>query len=170
VDTLSAGQSLGADQQLTSNNGQYVVTMQADGNLVLSESGNPIWATGTNGSGAVRAEMQNDGNLVLYTDSNSPAWASGTDGNANARLVMQDDRNLVLYTADNRPVWSSGTTVASAEQAPAGQSYTVASGDTLWGIAEKFYGDGSQYEKIAAANGISNPDALQVGQQLTIPA
>jgi nucleoid-associated protein YgaU len=45
----------------------------------------------------------------------------------------------------------------------------VVSGDTLWAIAERFYGDGSQYPKIASANGIANPDLIMVGQQLTIP-
>ncbi len=30
--------------------------------------------------------------------------------------------------------------------------YTVKSGDTLWGISEKFYGDGSKYTRIFEAN------------------
>lgn len=30
--------------------------------------------------------------------------------------------------------------------------YTVKSGDTLWGISEKFYGDGSKYMQIFEAN------------------
>jgi len=40
----------------------------------------------------------------------------------------------------------------------------------LWAIAERFYGDGSQYPKIASANGIANPDLIMVGQELTIPS
>ncbi|HZS21899.1 MAG TPA: LysM peptidoglycan-binding domain-containing protein, partial [Pseudonocardiaceae bacterium] len=58
---------------------------------------------------------------------------------------------------------------AAPPQAPAKRIYTVVSGDTLWAIAERFYGDGSQYPKIASANGIANPDLIMVGQQLTIP-
>ncbi|MDJ0112165.1 LysM peptidoglycan-binding domain-containing protein, partial [Rhodococcus erythropolis] len=53
---------------------------------------------------------------------------------------------------------------------PAAQSYTVESGDTLWAIAERFYGDGNQYQRIADANGIPNPDLINAGQVLTIPA
>ena len=34
----------------------------------------------------------------------------------------------------------------------AGGSHTVVSGDTLWGIAKKYYGTGAQYTKIYGAN------------------
>ena len=47
--------------------------------------------------------------------------------------------------------------------------YTVVKGDTLWAIAKKYYGNGSQYPKIAKANNISNPDIIHVGQKLLIP-
>jgi putative chitinase len=49
--------------------------------------------------------------------------------------------------------------------APA-QGYTVQPGDTLSGIAARH---GSTVDAIARANGISNPDFIQVGQQLSIP-
>jgi nucleoid-associated protein YgaU len=52
---------------------------------------------------------------------------------------------------------------------PAPRTYTVVSGDTLWAISERFYGDGSQYQRIADASGISNPDLIHPGQVLTIP-
>ena len=50
------------------------------------------------------------------------------------------------------------------------QPYTIASGDNLSKISEKFYGHAGKYEEIAKANGISNPDHIQVGQQINIPA
>jgi nucleoid-associated protein YgaU len=55
---------------------------------------------------------------------------------------------------------------------PAEQSYTVADGDTLWAIAERHYGDGSQYTRIFEANRdqLDNPDVIQPGQVLRIPA
>jgi nucleoid-associated protein YgaU len=55
---------------------------------------------------------------------------------------------------------------------PAEQSYTVADGDTLWAIAERHYGDGSQYTRIFEANRdqLDNPDVIQAGQVLRIPA
>lgn len=49
--------------------------------------------------------------------------------------------------------------------------YTVKSGDTLSHIALHYYGSAgrSSYMKIAEANGISDPNKIQVGQKLKIP-
>lgn len=46
-----------------------------------------------------------------------------------------------------------------------GATYTVQSGDTLSGIAAKF---GTTYQKIAADNGIANPNIIHPGQVLRI--
>ncbi|OBF30453.1 LysM peptidoglycan-binding domain-containing protein [Mycobacterium sp. ACS4331] len=53
--------------------------------------------------------------------------------------------------------------------APPPQTYVVKSGDTLWDIAQRFYGDPNRYRLIAAANHLSNPHAITPGQKLTIP-
>ncbi len=47
--------------------------------------------------------------------------------------------------------------------------HTVQNGDLLFDIAQAYYGDGNQWQKIADTNGIT-PESLYVGQQLTIPA
>ena len=56
--------------------------MQADGNLVLYNHGNPLWATTTSGAGN-HATMQSDGNLVVYNGA-TPLWQSGTGGQCGA--------------------------------------------------------------------------------------
>lgn len=62
------------------------------------------------------------------------------------------------------------------EPAPApvnpGNTYTVKSGDCLWRIAQNIYGNGARWRVIFDANKaiLSNPDSLQIGQVLTIPA
>ncbi|MCE4265133.1 LysM peptidoglycan-binding domain-containing protein [Rhodococcus globerulus] len=186
VSTLQSGQSLAIGQELKSDNGSYALTLQEDGNLVLSEDGRAVWAAGTNGSGANRADVQADGNFVLYKDGDA-VWASQTSGNEGVSLSVQNDRNVVLSAGD-RILWSTDTAVAApapeptpepapaapepepAPAAPAAQTYTVEGGDTLWAIAERFYGDGNQYQRIADANGIANPDLINAGQVLTIPA
>ncbi len=191
TDTLSAGQKLVRGESLTSSNGAYTLTLQENGNLVLAARGQALWATGTDGQDVVRAELQPDGNFVVYT-ADKPVWHSNTQGKKNVRLVLQDDRNLVLYSGDG-PAWSTKTETdappppaPAAEEAeaapeavaepvaeetpePAVRTYTVESGDTLWAIAERFYGDGSKYQVIADASGIPNPDLIQPGQVLTIP-
>ena len=48
-------------------------------------------------------------------------------------------------------------------------TYTVVSGDTLWSICQRFYGDGSLAYKLATANGIKNPNLIHPGQVLTLP-
>jgi nucleoid-associated protein YgaU len=191
-DTLTEGQKLVKGESLTSSNGAYTLTLQDDGNLVLAARGHAIWASGTNGEDVVRAEVQSDGNFVLYA-ADKPVWHTDTKGKKNVRLVLQDDRNLVLYSADGS-AWSTKTetdappppepeaaapaaaeeppveeAAASEPQAEAARTYTVESGDTLWAISERFYGDGNKYQIIADASGIANPDLIQPGQVLTIP-
>lgn len=48
------------------------------------------------------------------------------------------------------------------------QTHTVKSGDTLYNIAKKYYGDGSRYMEIAEKNGIANPDLILDGQELKL--
>lgn len=65
-----------------------------------------------------------------------------------------------------------GATTARDSQTGAAstKTYTVQSGDCLWNLAEKYYGDGTQYKKLAAANPeITNPNLIYPGQVLTIP-
>lgn len=48
--------------------------------------------------------------------------------------------------------------------------YIVQSGDSLWSIATKFYGDGLQNKKILDANrNIKDDGRIYVGQKLNIP-
>src|SRR6476469_6227947 len=47
--------------------------------------------------------------------------------------------------------------------------YKVKAGDTLWALAERYYGDGRKYPKLARLNKIKNPDHIEIGQTLTMP-
>lgn len=68
-----------------------------------------------------------------------------------------------------RTVTTNNTAAASK---PSGQNYTVRSGDCLWNIAKRFFGNGSQYTKIYNANRdkIKNPNLIYPNQVLWIPA
>ncbi|WP_318209549.1 MULTISPECIES: LysM peptidoglycan-binding domain-containing protein [unclassified Streptomyces] len=181
-DTLYPGDEIGLGQSL--QGGAYTLTLQSDGNLVLSEPSGLVWAADTHEQGVQRAVLQHDGNFVLYS-SDGPVWATDTDGSDADRLVVQADRNVVLYAVDGTALWSSDTytdSPVSAEEpdafpsaeeesvfVPEPRTYTVEPGDTLWAIAERFYGDGNRYHDIAAASGIDDPDLVDAGQVLTIP-
>jgi nucleoid-associated protein YgaU len=52
---------------------------------------------------------------------------------------------------------------------PMGGKYQIQDGDTLWGLAQWFYGDGRLNRVLAEINYLSNPDYLVVGQELEIP-
>lgn len=64
-----------------------------------------------------------------------------------------------------------GAAVGGAGSA-GGETYTVKSGDNLSRISKQYYGDANEHMRIFYANRdkLNDPDKIQVGQQLTIPA
>jgi nucleoid-associated protein YgaU len=58
------------------------------------------------------------------------------------------------------------------KQAGSVQMYKVKAGDTLSKISKQFYGSPNEYMKIFEANKdqLKDPDKIQVGQELKIPA
>jgi LysM repeat protein len=56
--------------------------------------------------------------------------------------------------------------------APAEQKYTVVAGDSLSKISKHFYGDPNHYMRIFEANRdqLDDPNTIQIGQELVIPA
>jgi nucleoid-associated protein YgaU len=51
------------------------------------------------------------------------------------------------------------------------QRHEVQKGETLWKIAEQYYGDGNLYPKIFEANRdtLKDPNLIKIGQRLRIP-
>ncbi len=60
---------------------------------------------------------------------------------------------------------------SGSDQWDATQFHEVKKGDTLWKIAEHYYGDGSLFKQIFEANRdiLKDPNLIQVGQKLRIP-
>ena len=57
-----------------------------------------------------------------------------------------------------------------ASTAQKSKTHIVKRGDTLWGLAKKYYGNGSLYPKIVSANPkIKNPNLIIDGWELVIP-
>src|SRR5215216_4697133 len=110
MNVLKGGDRLAVGQDLRSSNGAYQLVMQGDGNLVgyPANGGPAFWATDTWNRPVldrpIRADMQTDGNFVLYDALNRPVWATGTENNPGAYVTLQDDLNIVIYAADGRPL------------------------------------------------------------------
>lgn len=75
---------------------------------------------------------------------------------------------LTRLPTPTEPVTTQSPTPTSTKL-PQLATYQVEAGDTLWDIAQRFYGDGTKWRLIANANGIDNPRRLQVGTVLIIP-
>src|ERR1700744_6403159 len=168
----SRGQAIWA----TGTDGQGVVRaeVQPDGNFVVPAADKPVWHSNTEGKKDVRLVLQDDRNLVLYSG-NGAAWSTKTETDAPPPPAPEAAPEPAAEEAS--PEAAAGEAVAEPvaeagpepEPEPAVRTYTVESGDSLWAIAERFYGDGSKYQVIADASGIPNPDLIQPGQVLTIP-
>src|SRR5208283_4136440 len=81
---LRAGSTLASGSWLESRNGIYRLTMQPNGNPVISGEGVVIWETDTGGHPGADALMQGDGNFVVY-QKRLPLWDSGTNGPGDAK-------------------------------------------------------------------------------------
>jgi LysM repeat protein len=158
----------------TGTNGQKVVRaeVQKDGNFVLYTADDAVWASQTKGAKDVRLILQDDRNLVLYGFDGS-AWSSEThtdDVPAPPPPVESELEVLPAAVEETAPAEvPAPPPPPPTPPPPAPRTYTVVSGDTLWAIAERFYGDGNKYPQIAEASGISNPDLIHPGQVVTIP-
>lgn len=95
------------------------------------------------------------------------------EGNTSDKVARRsyylNDSYIVGY---GRPAYDAEPGNANAgSQTPSGGTtseviYTVVAGDTLSKIAAKY---GTTYQKLAAYNGITNPNIIRVGQKIKIP-
>ena len=114
-------------------------------------------------------------NVDVYLKTYSPI-AEGPFGDISYKVEFIEARDITIKTSTvkssetKRPAETSGT-------------YTIKSGDTLWGIAKKFYGNGAKWNTIYTANkdiiektakkygkkSSSNGHWIYPGVKLTIP-
>ncbi|MGW4645155.1 hypothetical protein [Kitasatospora sp. NPDC004289] len=119
---LDSGARLTAGQTRTDHTGSTALRMQPDGNLVLSlvnSTGGPdhaMWSSGTWGNPGAYAEMQADGNLVVYRQDGTALWSTRTWGSPGAKAYFNQAGNLYVLVANvsSKALWESHTTRRAA--------------------------------------------------------
>ena len=85
--------------------------------------------------------------------------------------LFDRDKNEKKKKADFSNVEGGSSATAPKTEEAHAETYTVQSGDSLWAISERFYGDGNAWHRIYEANRaqIKDPDVIQPGWELNIP-
>ena len=116
---LSSGASLRTGGSIVSPNDRYELVMQQTGDLTLklARSGEPLWATGSEGHPGAHATMGRDGNFAIYGATGKASgvpYQTSTSGHAGAGLRLLDDGNLVIRDPrSGRLLWQAGSGPAS---------------------------------------------------------
>src|SRR5690606_33089254 len=100
---------LEGDDDVVSQDGQFRLLYQLDGNLVLyATAGGARWSSRTPGTSPGDTVMQGDGNLVVYDRDRVPVFHTGTHGNPGAQLFIDGAGTLSIVAPDGRELWNSG--------------------------------------------------------------
>ncbi|MFJ5550632.1 ricin-type beta-trefoil lectin domain protein [Streptomyces sp. NPDC093225] len=109
------------------------LTMQADGNLVLTAlaTGKTIWSSGTAGNPGAYAKYGSDGNLGVYTTSNVQKWTTGLSASIGSTFRVRADSTVVVVASDDSTIlWKQGT-AGAVPAAHATTNYTYTPGGQL---------------------------------------
>jgi LysM repeat protein len=96
----------------------------------------------------------------------------GLDGHDINRNIALNFTNTIRRDLGLPPLTDVKPAAPLSPPAAGPQTYTVRPGDSLWRIAQSFYGNGSAWPKIYNANRDtigSNPNLIRAGQSLDIP-
>jgi nucleoid-associated protein YgaU len=109
---------------------------------------------------------------IEYTITLEPLDEYAGGSSVNGINTSQSALTTTTTVMDSNSSSNSSSTSSSSSTSDQSQSQVVhvmQDGDTLWGLAVKYYGDGTQWPKIADANGISDPTTIPDGLEVTVP-
>ena len=129
--TLDEGSSLASGASLVTPSGQFTLTMEVNGDLVLHVTdGRSLWSSGTSGDAGATAQMGVDGVLRVLSPDGSVLWASSTGPTSATSLAIGDSGDMATegpsgstWTSD-----SSYTTMRSGDRLRSGWSLFSARG------------------------------------------
>ncbi len=99
-----------------------------------------------------------------------PDWAGG-HGDIEYSITLVEARDLIITTQAQSQVQVQPEP-PKRPAPPAPKTYTVKSGDTLYGVTKQVLGDGSRWQELYSANtGVigKDPNLIKPGQALRIP-
>lgn len=116
---LLPGESLLPGQSLWSNNRQYRLTYQTEGNLAFYRLRDQqlLWSSGTTPPNPGRASMEKSGDIVIYSGDNLPIWRTNLNVQSpivHNRLEIADTGLVQIMRYDGVPVDSLDKTPATA--------------------------------------------------------
>jgi proteasome lid subunit RPN8/RPN11 len=111
--------------------------------------------------GYLLSEVERQDESVLH----EKQLAAVTSQLETARRQLAERQNWLAVTPEARREAAS----QSGQEVVTSVDYRVRSGDTLWALAESFYGDGKQWRRILRANDARTGSTLALGQVLGIP-
>ena len=121
---LTVNQKLTAGQILYSDNREFYMILQQDGNLcIYNQQDQRVWQSNTSGRVSDMKSgflvMQTDGNLCLYPNNNSGGlWCSMTNGKGGIIASLDNDGVLRIYNNANQIVWFSSNPVSTVQPVP----------------------------------------------------
>lgn len=76
---------------------------------------------------------------------------------------------VVKYLKNDRGLVPQGTETQNNSIERVNKTHKVAKGESLWMIAEEYYGDGFKWVDIATENKLANASIIETDQELIIP-
>lgn len=154
-------------------------------------SGGDTLATPSSGSSGAKKKVMVTANVWLFEQASTSSkkikilkkgevyWKYSTQGSMSnlgggwtnsSSLKEVTDATGGTNTASTGSSASSGSSSSGSSATPTTQRYhTVAKGETMGSLSQKYYKDATKWKKIADANPKVNPNSMQIGTKLLVP-